>query len=188
MKVADTNDRTHNPFGETCWASCLRENLTSSSYGKGLETNCNQQISRQSFTRQQLFRTLKKQGLDLESSQVEEDESLMKRASIAVVTAVHTLQLTMAREGQPERPATDVFEVEELNLLEELCPRLEGATEKQKNPYAFGQLAWAAWLIARLGGWKGYASEAKPGPITMFRGQQYFASLFQGWKIAKMCA
>jgi len=28
MKVADTMDRTHNPFGETCWVSCLRENLT----------------------------------------------------------------------------------------------------------------------------------------------------------------
>ncbi len=31
---------THNPFDETHWASCLRENLTSSSYGEGLETGC----------------------------------------------------------------------------------------------------------------------------------------------------
>ena len=37
MKVAP-EDRTHNPLDETCWVSCLRENLTSSSYGEGLET------------------------------------------------------------------------------------------------------------------------------------------------------
>ena len=30
-------DTTHNPFDEVRWASCLRENLMSSSYGKGLE-------------------------------------------------------------------------------------------------------------------------------------------------------
>jgi hypothetical protein len=29
----------HNPFDETHRASCLRENLTSSSYGEGLETD-----------------------------------------------------------------------------------------------------------------------------------------------------
>ena len=37
MKVS-TPDPTHNPFEETYWVSCLRENLTSSSYGEGLET------------------------------------------------------------------------------------------------------------------------------------------------------
>ena len=30
--------RTHNPFDENYWASCLMENITSSSYGEGLET------------------------------------------------------------------------------------------------------------------------------------------------------
>ena len=38
MKVAAMDDTTHNPFNETHWVSCLRENLTSSSYGEGLET------------------------------------------------------------------------------------------------------------------------------------------------------
>lgn len=32
-------DTTHNPFGEVHWASCLRENFMSSSYGEGLETD-----------------------------------------------------------------------------------------------------------------------------------------------------
>jgi hypothetical protein len=47
-------DTTHNPFNETHWVSCLRENLTSSSYGEGLETDrAMTQVPRQSFTRQQ---------------------------------------------------------------------------------------------------------------------------------------
>ncbi len=56
MKVAADITRTHNPFGEDCWASCLRENLTSSSYGEGLETGREYaQEPRQSFTRQIFF-------------------------------------------------------------------------------------------------------------------------------------
>ena len=56
MKVAAMRDTTHNPFNETHWVSCLRENLTSSSYGEGLETGrAMTQVSRQSFTRQTAF-------------------------------------------------------------------------------------------------------------------------------------
>jgi protein-disulfide isomerase-like protein with CxxC motif len=43
----------HNPLDETHRASCLRENLTSSSYGEGLETDrTTSQVPRQSLTRQ----------------------------------------------------------------------------------------------------------------------------------------
>ena len=60
MKVVAGITRTHNPFGEDCWASCLRENLTSSSYGEGLETGREYaQEPRQSFTRQLFFKALK---------------------------------------------------------------------------------------------------------------------------------
>src|SRR5437870_4620314 len=43
----------HNPFDETHRASCLRENLTSSSHGEGLETDgATTPVPRQSLTRQ----------------------------------------------------------------------------------------------------------------------------------------
>ena len=58
MKVAAGITMTHNPFGEDYWASCLRENLTSSSYGEGLETDHNK-APRQSLTRQIFFRFIK---------------------------------------------------------------------------------------------------------------------------------
>ena len=60
MKVAAGITMTHNPFGEDYWASCLRENLTSSSYGEGLETDrIYGKAPRQSLTRQMFFKALK---------------------------------------------------------------------------------------------------------------------------------
>jgi phenylalanyl-tRNA synthetase alpha subunit len=60
VKVAVSITKTHNPFDEDYRASCLRENLTSSSYGEGLETGRESaQEPRQSFTRQQVFRDMK---------------------------------------------------------------------------------------------------------------------------------
>jgi len=57
--VADTT-KTHNLFGEVYRASCLRENLTNSSYGEGLETGREfVQAPRQSFTRQTALDELK---------------------------------------------------------------------------------------------------------------------------------
>lgn len=139
---------------------------------------------RQRWHIEQLFRTLKKQGLNLESSQVETAAGLTKLACLAVQAAVRTLQLTLARDGNSSLRAADVFDTEEIEVLQLILPTLEGKTEKQKNPHHLGSLAQAAWIVARLGGWKGYASEAKPGPITMLRGLQRAEAICQGWKLA----
>lgn len=134
---------------------------------------------------EQLFRTLKKQGLQIESSQLETGESLSKLAIIALRAATQTMQLTLARDNKVNRPVSDVFTEEEIEVLSALQKKLEGKTVKQKNPHAFGKLSWAAWIIARLGGWKGYASEKPPGPITMIRGQIEFSSICHGWFLAR---
>lgn len=139
---------------------------------------------RQRWHIEQLFRTLKKQGLNVEGSQVETGEGLTKLACLAAQAAVRTLQLTLARNTQSPAHAADVFDPEELEAIRHLLPTLEGKTQKQKNPHRAGSLAQAAWVIARLGGWKGYASEAKPGPITMLRGLQRVEAICQGWKLA----
>jgi hypothetical protein len=135
---------------------------------------------------EQLFRTLKKQGLQIESSQIETGESLTKLAIIALRAATQTMQLTLARESNKvDRPVSDVFAEEEVEVLNVLQKKLQGKTAKQKNPHLIGKLSWAAWIIARLGGWKGYASERPPGPITMIRGQTEFSSICRGWFLAR---
>ncbi len=91
------------------------------------------------------------------------------------------MQLTLADSSAR---ATDVFDPEKIEVLQRILPTLEGKTEKKKNPHRPGSIAQAAWVVARLGGWKGYASEAKPGPITMLRGLQRVEAICQGWKLA----
>lgn len=136
---------------------------------------------------EQLFRTLKRQGLGLESSQLEDADELLKLASIATLAAVRTLQLVNAREHATSQLASDAFDDDEIAVLSKLQDKFQGKTAKLKNPYAVLSMAWAAWTIARLGGWTGYASE-KAGPITMLHGLQRFDGMVQGWKLAKMWA
>jgi Transposase DDE domain len=140
---------------------------------------------RQRWHIEQMFRTLKQQGLDVQSSQLEEAGRLQKLVVLAASAAVHTLQLTLAREGHNTRPASDCFNEQEQVLLKDVNPTLEGATVKQHNPHTVASLAWAAWIVARLGGWKGYASERKPGPITMLNGLKALAQIHRGWALAR---
>jgi hypothetical protein len=51
--------------------------------------------------------------------------------------------------------------------MKDLMPKFEGRTEKSKNLYPEDNLAW---LIARLGGWKGFASQRPPGTIILYGG------------------
>jgi len=136
---------------------------------------------------EQLFRTSKSQGLDIESSQVEAAEALFKLAAIAMIAATKIMQLVLARDGTVDRPATDVVAPDQLPMLEALQVNLEGKTAKQKNSHARHSIAWLAWIIARLGGWTGYASERPPGPVTMRRGWHRFEQMAQGWKLRDVC-
>jgi hypothetical protein len=136
---------------------------------------------------EQLFRTSKSQGLDVESSQVEDADALSKLAAIAMIAASKIMQLVLARAGTVDRPATDVVAREQLPLLEVLQRSLEGKTAKQKNPHPKHSIGWLSWIIARLGGWTGYASERPPGPITMSRGWHRFEQIAHGWKLRDVC-
>jgi len=133
---------------------------------------------------EQLFRTLKSAGLDMESCQIEDGDTLKKMAVLALVSSIRIMQLTLARDGDTGRPAIDVFGQNERDFLGVLNQSLQGQTEKQKNPFPEDSLGWASWVIARLGGWKGYKSERPPGPITMRNGLDRFGSLKAGWDLA----
>lgn len=132
---------------------------------------------------EQLFRTLKSQGFDIEKLRIGEDEPRCKLVMAALIAAVIVQQLVHAREGRrgpgPLRPLTDAFEPDDIPVLKAFCDKLEGKTQRQKNPHPEGSLAYAAWVCARLGGWTGYYG--KPGPVVMLRGWLYFQSAKQGF-------
>jgi hypothetical protein len=135
---------------------------------------------RQRWIIEQFFRTLKQQGLQLEDSQLESADRLLKLTAIAARAACTIMQLVQARDGKSEQDARIVFTPHEIDTLRALIPTLEGKTELQKNPHPPQSLAWAAWAIAKLGGWDGYPKSSPPGPITFRHGLQYFHALAHG--------
>jgi hypothetical protein len=135
---------------------------------------------RQRWTIEQLFRTMKQQGLQLEDSQLDTAERLIKLTAIAARAACAIMQLVQAREGRSSQLADLVFSPAEIDALHALAPTLEGETAAQKNPHPPPSLAWAAWIIAKLGGWDGYPSSRPPGPITFKHGLDYFRAFAEG--------
>ncbi len=127
-------------------------------------------LYRKRWAIEQLFRTLKTQGFDIEGIRIEDPKPRDRLITATLIAAVAVQQLVHARDGDQGhlRPCTDVFEPEDVPLLEAWCAKLEGKTERQKNPHPKQSLAYAAWVCARLGGWTGYYGKA--GPIVMLRG------------------
>jgi hypothetical protein len=138
---------------------------------------------RMRWTIEQFFRTLKQQGLQLEDSQLESAERLIKLTAIAATAAAIIMQLVQARDGRSAESAESAFTPAEIETLQALMPELEGKTALQKNPHPPRSLAWAAWIIAKLGGWDGYPKSKPPGPITLRHGLQYFRSVAHGWRL-----
>ncbi len=137
------------------------------------------------WTIEQLFRTAKRGGFDTEGIEITKGESIEKLVTMMMFASIKVMQLTMARTDANERKAHFIFQDDELRLIKKLNQKYEGKTAKQKNPYTPLTLAWCAWVIARIGGWKGYSSEGPPGPTTMMRGLRSFAQIYYGWSFAQ---
>jgi len=139
------------------------------------------------WTIEQLWRLMKLQGLRLEDSQLATAEGLIKLSAIATKAAAITLQLLQARDGKGDEPASIAFPEREIAVLDAANTRIEGKTALQKNPHRKHSLAWASWIIARLGGWDGYRSSKPPGPITFRHGLEHFRMILVGWGMRDVC-
>lgn len=129
-------------------------------------------LYRMRWTIEEFFRTLKTAGFDIEEADIGDPKVMIKFVAAVTVAAVTVMQLVKARDGTTDQKLADAFEPDDQPVLEALSAKLEGATALQKNPHLKGSLAFAAWVIARLGGWTGYYG--KPGPKVMRRGLEDF--------------
>ena len=102
---------------------------------------------------------------------------------MALKIATKAMQLTLARDGEEFIPIETMFDDNQQQALIKLNEKLKGTTQKQSNPHPQNSLAWAAWVVARLGGWKGYKSQRPPGPITMKRGLQDLEKFIWAWRL-----
>jgi len=97
---------------------------------------------------EQLFRTLKRQGLRIEQSVIEDGEALEKLVVIALIVATITMQLVLGRaESSNNVPTSRVFDPEQIEVLQALQKKLQGRTRKQQNQYAPTTLAWAVTYL-----------------------------------------
>jgi hypothetical protein len=141
---------------------------------------------KQRWVIEQFFRVMKSQGLKVEDSQLQSASRLEKLVAIAAKAAVIVMQLVQARSGQGDQQASLAFTPNEIDTLAALEKRFKGRTRLQSNPYPKKSLAWAAWIIAKLGGWNGYASSRPPGPITFYNGLVYFRACADGWALREV--
>jgi hypothetical protein len=136
---------------------------------------------RQRWTIEQLFRTLKTHGFDVEALRLVDGGPFEKLVAASLIAAVTVLQLVHERNGTAKRPLEDAFDSEDRRALEAVSASFEGKTARQKNPHPKGSLAFAAWVLARLGGWTGYYG--KPGPVVMLHGLIQFHAIKHGWTL-----
>ena len=127
---------------------------------------------------EEFFHTLKTAGFDIEAADIGDPQVMIKFVTAATVAAITVMQLVKARDGTTGQSLTDAFDPADQPILEAVSAQLEGKTAKQKNPHSRGSLAFAAWVIARLGGWTGYYG--KPGPQVMRRGLDDFQRIKYG--------
>ena len=135
-------------------------------------------LYRMRWTIEEYFHTLKTAGFDIEAADIGDPEVMIKFVAAATVAAITVMQLVKARDGTTGQSLADAFDPADQPILEALSTQLEGKTERQKNPHPRGSLAFAGWVIGRLGGWTGYYG--KPGPRVMRRGLDDFQRIKYG--------
>jgi hypothetical protein len=137
------------------------------------------------WTVEQVFRTVKSAAMRADDSQVTEARRFVKLAVVALIAAVRIMQIVIGRDGKTGQVLADAIDPAHEPALTALNGKLEGRTEKLKNPQPQGSLAWLSWIVARLGGWSGYTSRGyKPaGPKTIARGLARLDGFIEGWDL-----
>ena len=135
---------------------------------------------------EEMFRLMKAEAFDVESSELEKPENLFKLGVLVMEASLMIKQLKAVREEESQIKVDSLFSPEEIECLTALNAELKGTTDKQSNPFNNQSLSWASWIIARIGGWKGYASQRPPGSITYKRGLEKFYDVYEGFQIAKL--
>jgi len=136
---------------------------------------------------EEIFRILKEEGFNIEASELEKGRSVRKLCLLMLGTIIKLFQMRIAYEiPEDENLSQDIcFTKSQSQCLNKQVERLEGKTEKQKNPYGRKSLQSTTWIIARLGGWKGYASERPPGITTLWIGLKRFYDIYNGWLLTQ---
>lgn len=133
---------------------------------------------------EELFHIIKSKGFCIESAQLEKGAGLKKLCVLALQAALTIMTLKLSLNNSHKIKATMIFSEDQIQFFKIYMQELEGKTAKLKNPYEKGTVQWAAWGIARLGGWSGYESQGPPGYITIKDGLNRFYDKSDSFQMA----
>lgn len=134
---------------------------------------------------EEVFRIVKKEGFDIEASELTQGKAVRKLCLLILETVIKLFVMQSASNSDQDLPAGSCFSSDEQACMELQIPQLEGARKKLKNPYTPSTLRRYIWVVARLGGWKGYQSERRPGITTFWLGLKRFDAVFSGFNLSK---
>jgi hypothetical protein len=179
VKAIAIIEPTHNPFDQSYWVSCLRENFMSSSYGEGLETG--RTAPRQSLTRQ-VFHKIMKSGCKAEDSKLRTAERLVNLIATFCIMSWRIFWMTMLNRSTAGASPKFALTPLEIELLDRLV--------KDKATRKFQRKTLPDYLtkIAQLGGYLARASDPPPGNMVMWRGLARLTDIELGFILgAKSC-
>ena len=135
------------------------------------------------------FRITKTQGLKVESSQMETGEALQRLTALAYLAAIRTRVLKEGRDIQTPGSLKTHFSAIEIQYLQHIAPTFNGRSGHQINPHPPDSIAFATWIIGRLGGWKPGVKDRPAGVIALHKGNIRFQDQLRGFILAmKMIA
>lgn len=137
---------------------------------------------------EEVFKVLKKECYNIEGSELEQGWAIRKLSIMILDTIIKVFQMLIAyntEEGSDPINSNTAFEEQEIKCLKIINKNMQGETIKQSNPHSIDNLKGAVWTIARIGGWKGYSSQRRPGATTLINGLQKFYNYFEGYTLEK---
>jgi hypothetical protein len=133
---------------------------------------------------EELIGLVKSQAMEVEQSQLNQGKALKTTVILALQAALQIMQLKEGR-NKTDQPARLAFTAKQLTFMKLLCQTLQGKTVKQQNPFPENSMAYAAWIIGRLGGWKGLYSQGPPGVRSFAWGLKIFQQQFEGFLLGQ---
>ena len=135
---------------------------------------------------EQLFRILKKQGFGIEETELENGWAIRKLVIMQMTALLKILQMNIAY-ANPEggQPIEDVLNKEQIEILGLMNTKLQGKSIKLQNHHNPQRTKWAAWVVGRIGSWKGYDSQEPPGVVILKLGLDRLSYIIEGTKLIK---
>ena len=128
---------------------------------------------------EELFSVIKSRGMDVGEAQLESGKAMKKLIALSLYAALTTMVAKMAMDASNEKMnARVIFSEAQIVSLHVMMSYLHNQSPKAKggrNPYKEESMPWAAWIIARMGGWSGYEkAQGRPGYKTLSKGLDVF--------------